>query len=148
MGVWCDSSLQSNRIARVAADGICSREVNMTAIRRPSLLTRLLSRIRREQLSRASGKPAFARPFQAIAIYRGSVSCELAKRFSDYRFLAREAPALPLEGCTMRATCQCRYLKFNDRRSYQRRNTDFTTTTRPYLGKERRHSNGRRATDG
>lgn len=114
-------------------------------MRRSSLIERLLSRFRRKRTA-PNTAPAFARPFQAIAIYRGAVACDLAKRFSEYRFLAREAPALPLEGCTMKESCQCRYLKFNDRRSYQRRQQDFTATVK-YRGKERRQTGGRRATD-
>ena len=85
---------------------------------------------------------AAARPFQAIAIYRGVKACAMAQKFSEHRFLARDAPSIPLAGCTMSESCECRYLKYKDRRSGERRLVDFAA--RFYSGKERRTRNGRR----
>jgi hypothetical protein len=112
---------------------------------RKSLLDTLLSRLRKRP-ERAPAEPA-ARPFQAISIYRGVPACTPAKRFSDYRFLAKDAPQLPLVGCTMANTCQCRYLKHKDRRSDRRRLMEFGASSRSFMGQERRQRGGRRTSD-
>jgi len=87
------------------------------------------------------------RPFQAISIFRGTTACVPAKRFADYRFLAKDAPQLPLPGCTMASTCQCRYLKHKDRRVEGRRFVDFSASSRTFMGQERRQRVGRRRSD-
>jgi hypothetical protein len=110
---------------------------------RKSLLDVLLSRLRKEPQQSASTP----RPFQAISIYRGLNACSMAKRFSDHRFLAKEAPQLPLIGCTMTAACQCRYLKHKDRRADGRRLRDFGATNRSFSGQDRRLRTGRRTND-
>jgi hypothetical protein len=113
---------------------------------RTSLLSTLLSRIGARRVEPEALKEP-VRPFQAISIYRGTAACEAARRISEYRFLAKDAPTLPLPACTMPETCACRYLKHKDRRSNQRRHVDFTATSRIYIGKERRQLRGRRSTD-
>ena len=88
------------------------------------------------------------RPFQAISIYRGLNCCEMARRFSEHRFLVRDAPALPLSGCSMGKKCQCKYIKHRDRRSEPRRLIDFGMATRLFDGRERRNrTGGRRSND-
>jgi hypothetical protein len=37
------------------------------------------------------------------------------------RFLARDAPVLPLQGCTLSAACNCIYRHYTDRRAGSRR---------------------------
>lgn len=112
---------------------------------RKSLLQILWSRLRREPLPEP--KTAVApRPFQAISIYCGTRSCAVARRFRDHRFLAKDAPQLPLTGCTMPTTCECRYLKHKDRRAERRRFVDFASARRDF-GQERRQRRGRRGTD-
>ncbi len=113
---------------------------------RNSLLDTLLSRIRAKRREPDVATPP-VRPFQAISIFRAPIACEMAHRFSDHRFLAKDAPSLPLAGCTMAEKCECRYLKHRDRRSTTRRLVDFTATSRIYIGKDRRTLKGRRATD-
>jgi hypothetical protein len=112
---------------------------------KPSRLAGLFGRF----VARKEPPPASAplRPFQAISIYRGLIACDTAKRFSEHRFLARDAPPLPLTGCTMSKTCQCRYIKHKDRRSEPRRLIDFGVATRLFDGKERRALNRRRSRD-
>jgi hypothetical protein len=87
------------------------------------------------------------RPFQAISIYRGLICCELARKFSEHRFLARDAPPLPLGGCSMRKTCHCKYIKHKDRRAESRRLNDFGLAARLFDGRERRNRGGRRSND-
>jgi hypothetical protein len=118
----------------------------MAARERNSLLDVLWSRLRK------TPKPAPppigpTRRFQAISIYRGTTACPTAKRFSEHRFLAKDAPQLPLVGCTMASTCQCRYLKHKDRRSDRRRLLDFSASSRNFLGQDRRQRIGRRSSD-
>ena len=113
---------------------------------RPSFLSKLLSRLRGEP--RAAQQPKTQmRPFQAIAIYRGVICCEMARKFGEHRFLAKDAPPLPLQGCTMPERCECKYLKYKDRRAEARRLVDFGMSTRVFDGKERRARVGRRSTD-
>lgn len=110
-----------------------------------SLLSGLLARLgsKREPLP----VTAPLRPFQAISIYRGVTACGMAKRFSEHRFLVRDAPPLPLSGCTMSQTCACRYVKHRDRRSEPRRLMDFGMATQLFDGRERRARGGRRTSD-
>jgi hypothetical protein len=110
-----------------------------------SLLEGLLSRFSNRKEPPAATGPL--RPFQAISIYRGLVCCEMARRFSEHRFLVRDAPQLPLSGCTMRKTCQCKYIKHKDRRSEPRRLIDFGVASRMFDGKERRTRRSGRRTD-
>lgn len=86
------------------------------------------------------------RPFQAISIHRGLICCDMARKFSEHRFLARSAPPLPLGGCTMRENCRCKYIKHKDRRSEPRRLIDFGVAERIFDGRERR-ARGRRSGD-
>ncbi|MET0986414.1 MAG: hypothetical protein ABW034_13500 [Steroidobacteraceae bacterium] len=121
----------------------------MRAGSQTSLLQRLLTRLQgakgSEQPARAASKP---RPFQAVAVFRGVPCCELARRFSEHRFLAKDAPSLPLPSCTMPHKCTCRFLKFTDRReSMQRRLMDVGIGNQMFGGRERRAVRGRRTND-
>lgn len=115
------------------------------AARRFSLLSNLLSNLRGNDVP----QPPRTQPsrYQAIAIFRGTNCCSMAHTFSEHRFLAREAPSLPLKGCTMPQSCQCAYLRFKDRRGESRRLDDFSAATRRLRLAERRQSRGRRSTD-
>jgi hypothetical protein len=120
------------------------RDARVKKPTKTSLLGGLMARLRRKEPLEISGP---LRPFQAISIYRGLICCELARRFSEHRFLARDAPSLPLGGCTMRKTCQCKYIKHKDRRSEPRRLIDFGLAARIFDGSERRARSGRRNDD-
>lgn len=111
-----------------------------------SLLKQLFSRFKGKRgLETVASRPV--QPFQAVSIYRGVNACAVAQRFSEHRFLAKDAPRLPLPGCTMPESCECRYIKHRDRRGMQRRHVGFVTSERKQTGQERRFSRGRRATD-
>jgi hypothetical protein len=118
----------------------------MKQLRKSSLLEVLMMRLGRKPSSPATSREPL-RPFQAISIHRGVVACAMARKFSEHRFLAKDAPPLPLSGCTMSATCQCRYLKHRDRRGESRRLADFGVSTRLFDGRERRARGGRRKDD-
>ena len=110
-----------------------------------SLLEGLLARFSTRKEPPAAGP---TRPFQAISIYRGLICCDMARKFSEHRFLMRDAPPLPLAGCSMRKTCQCKYIKHRDRRSEPRRLIDFGVVARLFDGNERRARRaGRRTSD-
>jgi hypothetical protein len=110
-----------------------------------SLLQGLLARFGTRKEPPAVTAPL--RPFQAISIYRGLMSCEMARKFSEHRFLVRDAPPLPLAGCNMRKSCQCKYIKHRDRRAEPRRLIDFGVAARLFDGRERRKVGGRRSND-
>lgn len=113
-----------------------------------SILDRLLARLRGGVRSRsAAGEPAVARPYSAISIYRGVQACAIARKFSDHRFLSRDAPQLPLSGCTMSASCDCRYVRHQDRRGDMRRLPDFGLSHARFTGRDRRATSGRRKRD-
>jgi hypothetical protein len=110
-----------------------------------TLLEGLLARFGPRKEPPAAGP---LRPFQAISIYRGLACCDVARKFSEHRFLVRDAPPLPLAGCNMRKTCQCKYIKHRDRRAEPRRLIDFGLAARLFDGKERRaRKGGRRSGD-
>ena len=114
-----------------------------------SIIDRLLSRLRGSEPAPPPAIRPPARPFQAISIYRGIDACEVARKTGERRILAKDAPKLPLSGCTMSETCECRYVKHSDRRAEPRRLVDFGASPDLTLfdGRERRRAGGRRARD-
>ena len=101
-----------------------------------------------------------ANPYHGVAIrYHENDACPLVKQLhiklylSDkaplfletQRFLASEAPLLPLDGCTVES-CRCRYVHYDDRRERDRRNSygRTTTLTPASVGQERRSGTNRR----
>ena len=111
-----------------------------------SLLSGLLARFGARKEPPAATGPL--RPFQAISIYRGLICCDMARKFSEHRFLVRDAPPLPLAGCSMGKNCQCKYIKHKDRRAEPRRLIDFGVAARLFDGKEKRNRiGGRRTSD-
>jgi hypothetical protein len=113
------------------------------AKRETSILSNLMARLRGAPKPPPPASQPL-RPFQAVSIFRGVVCCSMAKQFSEHRFLARDAPALPLAGCTMPERCECRYLKHKDRRAGERRLVDFSLANTMYSGMERRRFTSRR----
>lgn len=86
--------------------------------------------------------------FHGVSIQARDEGCAAAQRLKGVRFLAYEAPGLPLPGCGARE-CTCVYAHFDDRRHHNRRD--------PYLNKvymtpedmveRRRAPRGRREAD-
>jgi hypothetical protein len=60
------------------------------------------------------------KPFHSVTIVPGPRACVAAHAQFDQRFLAREAPPLPLKGCEC-THCECRYEHYDDRRNGDRR---------------------------
>jgi hypothetical protein len=63
-------------------------------------------------------------PWSAVRLVTQGESCSRATATASQRLLAREAPALPLKGCTRAAVCNCMYRHYNDRRAGPRRDED------------------------
>jgi hypothetical protein len=74
-----------------------------------------------------------------------SIDCCMATRDAGGRYLSREAPRLPLAGCTMPAECLCKFRKHSDRRDGERRVFGEACTSRWFTGSERRTRRSRRS---
>jgi hypothetical protein len=86
-------------------------------------------------------------PFHAVSVQSPLNVCEAARAFDGERFLAADAPTLPLAGCKA-AVCTCRYAHHDDRREGPRRSADVTRRTNEFFGgQERRRAGGRRVND-
>lgn len=85
-------------------------------------------------------------PWHAVSIVPNSQCCAKARGLMRVRFLSKEAPLLPLEGCDAR-DCTCHYRHHEDRRRQPRRAADVMASGRSWTGAERRRAAGRRNTD-
>jgi len=84
--------------------------------------------------------------FHALSIRAGRNACAAAREVHGQRFLAKEAPELPLPGCDRRH-CYCRFVHHRDRRSGDDRRQPFQggfggSATR--IGDDRRRNTDRR----
>jgi hypothetical protein len=96
--------------------------------------------------------PLRIEPWSAVRIATRGETCAKAQALHDKRLLARDAPALPLKGCTMSAACNCMYRHYADRRAAPRRDPtrhDAAGSGMPAPGTpvERRGLRGRRGAD-
>ena len=114
------------------------------------VLEGLLDRISRE---RPANKPTpIARSkrangsgdFRAVEIAPSIMCCAEAMRVTGRPYLMREAPRLPLYGCTMPTTCSCKFRKNADRRDSDRRLFGAAETNRWFAGVDSRTCRGRR----
>ena len=81
-------------------------------------------------------------PHHAVVVVPGRHACAAAHALRDRRFLSREAPALPLTGCSA-GECTCRYQHHDDRRQAVRRARDLAVTIEGYDGEEQRDESRR-----
>jgi hypothetical protein len=98
----------------------------------------------------AAARPSTAsrtNPYQAVSVIACPQACAAACEAQGQRFLARQAPRLPLPGCDRAAACRCRFEKFFDRRTVQQRSPYNNPDAIGYGGAEKRRNRGRRATD-
>lgn len=88
--------------------------------------------------------------FHAVSIKTAVDACDAARALEGKRFLATEAPRLPLPACP-REACECRFQHYRDRRSGQERRSPFgsggTASPTGTYEQERRHNEGRRTDD-
>lgn len=85
--------------------------------------------------------------FHAVSVKPGSYACGAVTEIVGKRFLASEAPELPLPGCTA-AKCECHFVHYRDRRSGKDRRSPFgsgglAATTGKFV-RERREGKERR----
>lgn len=84
--------------------------------------------------------------YAAVRIEPMSFACDAVMRYTGRRILVSEAPVLPVPGCTEK-TCQCRFVKYSDRRSGSERRLPFGEGSMMFiLGQinERRETRDRR----
>jgi hypothetical protein len=94
------------------------------------------------QITRQAG------PWHAVSIIVDRYCCDAARGIVGRRFLAAEAPRLPLIGCGMREACDCKYKHHGDRRGPPRRKEDLLGLRRREPGvQERRGAKSRRESD-
>ncbi len=74
-------------------------------------------------------------------------ACDAVQDLTGVRFLAEEAPKLPLSDCSNAMTCGCKYQHFDDRRTDLRRESDIGLPMRDHP-EDARSGFGRRVTDG
>jgi hypothetical protein len=85
--------------------------------------------------------------FHGVSIHPDSSSgCEAASALENVRFLADEAPMLPLSDCSNPAGCRCRYQHYDDRRTDARRESDVGLPMKHHPN-DARTGVGRRVTD-
>jgi len=95
-------------------------------------------------------KPARAtrtsHPYHSVSIRLGKHACEAAKALVEQRFLAKEAPRLPLQKCDA-ASCTCAFVHHEDRRQEGRRAEDYDKKSPPFEGHNARNGVPRRRSD-
>ena len=87
------------------------------------------------------------RRWHAVSVKPASGACPAAISGKNRRWLSREAPMLPLPGCTRPDACHCTYQHHDDRRAGSRRAEDLDAFARqPTIPTERRKQRTRRDT--
>ncbi len=91
-------------------------------------------------------KNARDRRWHAVSVKPGPHACPAAVSGRNRRWLSRQAPLLPLPGCTQPDACRCTYQHHDDRRSGSRRVEELDPFRRPVaVSAERRQRKDRRA---
>ena len=103
-----------------------------------SLFERVKNLFRKsEPVSPAAAPRKPVSPYHAVAIVPGHRACAAAQALRERRFLSRDAPVLPLPGCTS-SPCECRYEHHDDRRKGMRRASDLAVSVDRYDGDDHR----------
>src|ERR1700678_3291515 len=76
--------------------------------------------------------------WHAVSIVTTAASCRMARGLGTIRFLAKDAPRLPLSDCNAGGACPCAYKHHTDRRHHARRMEELMGLRRPHSGKEGR----------
>lgn len=89
--------------------------------------------------------------YHAVAIRLGRQTCPAVRELDGERFLAAEAPRLPLPECDIAGDCECSFVHYQDRRSGHDRRSPFRSggisTITGEHEKERRSGGERRRDD-
>jgi hypothetical protein len=102
----------------------------------------LIARRGRQRSDAPRGKRPAGR-FGAVEIRTRSRACDAARALEGQRFLVKNAPALPLPGCTA-AACACGFGKLSDRRTEGRRLEHGGLSATLFLTNSRRKKRDRR----
>jgi len=83
--------------------------------------------------------------YRAVSVHPTIMgACQAAHSLKDQRFLATEAPHLPLPDCSNPAGCRCKYQHWNDRRQEDRRSPFPGMADQYHSGDDRRSNTDRR----
>jgi hypothetical protein len=104
------------------------------------LLRRL---VRRPPAAARARKPQL---YHAVTLRTAHGACPAAKALATRRFLAAEAPRLPLAKCTSHR-CECTFVHHDDRRHEVRRDPESHPSERPAGATHARKGSGRRKED-
>ena len=100
---------------------------------------------------RTSAPKTESTEFHAVSLKVGTYACDAAKKIAGQRYLASEAPKIPLAGCTAADDCACRFVHHKDRRTGKDRRSPFTSgglaAASGKYEKERRQGRERRDDD-
>lgn len=93
------------------------------------------------------GTQTQGRRWHAVSVKPGPGACSVADTGRNRRWLSREAPMLPLPGCSKPESCRCTYQHHEDRRTGEgRRAEEKDAFSRPVkVTHERRQLGTRRA---
>ena len=113
------------------------------------VLQGLLGKISREPANKPTSiarpkRQSSAGDFRSVEISPSIMCCAAATRATGRPYLMRDAPRLPLYGCTMPTNCSCRFRKNADRRDCDRRLFGSAETNRWFAGVDSRTCRGRR----
>jgi len=98
--------------------------------------------------SKDPAEAAASNRWHAVAVRPKGECCEAVQACRVERFLAAEAPRLPLENCSNSDTCSCVYKHHADRRAQPRRQDERGGLRRSSkVAQERRVGRDRRSTD-
>jgi len=92
-------------------------------------------------------RPARKETWHAVTIVTSTSACEAANQLRNHRFLSKDAPRLPLAGCSSPETCHCIYRHHADRRGKPRRGADRGDPPKGGNPDTERRRRGRRASD-
>jgi hypothetical protein len=100
---------------------------------------------------RISRDPKNTAKFHAVSIKPGAYACRAANDIAGQRFLASEAPSMPLPDCDA-DECDCHFIHHNDRRTGKDRRSPFTSgglaaATGTFSGERRKAEDRRKDSD-
>ena|ERR1022692_1281502 len=84
-----------------------------------------------------------AKTYPAVGIRYNLLACKAVQKYYDQRYLALDAPALPVAGCTVRP-CPCRYIHYADRRAGEDRRAHYGARQLKAAANAERRRNDRR----
>lgn len=68
--------------------------------------------------------------YRSVGIQLGLDCCEAVKSYRNKKILLNEAPVLPVKGCNKNGTCECRFVRYSDRRTDDRRESSNSARQR------------------